>query len=310
MSKNYLTFYCCLFLSVYGAIAQEIEQFTVKDFDLRGSVKQCQVITDYGSEVFEFDERGRLLTVTTKYNEEDRDLTVYKYDNGTVVEKRTESYKNNTLDLSSSMAYLYTVDSTDHKIVKEKIISYDKEFLETQEYHFDDSNQLKRIVISHQNAVDEIIIEYTSYKNETTKTYLENGVIQKSIRESYGKSARGEQQKTILTKEYLDGELDKAVEERLDSNNNLIVKELFLFDSAEKQFESQEKHTYRYNADGFLTKEITKRGNAVGEKEYIYQFDNAPEKNWVKKIVTPDNSYVTRKINYHVAAENKENPQN
>ena len=37
---------------------------------------------------------------------------------------------------------------------------------------------------------------------------------------------------------------------------------------------------------------------------------NAPEKNWVKKISIPDNTYITRKIKYHLAEAEKENPQN
>lgn len=309
MTEKYIAVFLCFVLAGYTLVSQEIEQFTLKDFDLRGNVKQCQVITDYGSEVFEFDELGRLLMVTTQYNEMDRDVTAYTYDNGSIAEKRTESYKDNTLDLASSMAYLYTVDSTDHKVVREKIISYDKEFLETQDYHFNEENQLNRIVISHQDAVDEVLIEYTTYKNEITKTYLENGVIQKSVRESFKKNAKGEEQKTVLTKEYLDGEPNKAVEERFDAQQRLVVKEVFGFDAKEKQFATQEKHSYRYDNDGFLIREITQRGNAAGEREYIYQFDSAPEKNWVKKIITPDNAYVTRKIKYHAVVQEQENPQ-
>ncbi|MEM1336595.1 MAG: hypothetical protein AAGF96_02535 [Bacteroidota bacterium] len=309
MMEKYLASFLCFLLSGYILIAQEIKQFTLEDFDLRGNVKQCQVITDYGSEVFEFDTSGRLLTSITQYNETDRDVTVYTYENGELTEKRTESFKDNTLDLASSMAYLYNTDSTDHKIVREKIISYDKEFLETQEYHFDDGNRLNRIVISHQDAVDEVTIEYTSYKNEVTKTFLENGVIQKSVRESRSKNARGEELKTILTKEYLDGEPDKAVEERFNERQKIVVKEVFSFDATEKQFATQEKHSYRYDNDGFLVKEITQRGNAEGEREYIYQFDSAPEKNWVKKIITPDNTYVTRRVHYYTAEEEQENPQ-
>ncbi len=308
MIKKYFVQLFFFFFLVFEATGQEIERFTTSDFYLRGNVKSCQVITDYGKEVFEFDQLGRLLQVTTEYNENDRDVTSYKYGNGELIEKRSESYKDNALDVSSSMAYFYSVDSTDHKMIKEEIISYDKEFLETQRYHFDDKNQLERIVVSHQNAVDEITITKASYKNEVTTTYFENGIIQKSIRESVGKSTGGKSPKITLTKVYLDGEPNKATEERYDTQNKLVSREMFMYDAAQTQFVTQEKNTYSYSAEGFLSKEIIKRGNAVSEKQYIYQFDDAPVKNWVKKITTPDNTYTTRKIEYYPAESTSENP--
>ncbi|MEO0572008.1 MAG: hypothetical protein AAF039_09915 [Bacteroidota bacterium] len=298
MGKHYYLFFILLSFSSLTS-AQEIKQFQVADFDLRGNVKMCEVITDYGKEIFEFDVLGRLVKVTTQYNEDDMDVTSYNFVAENLVEKRMESYKDNILDASSSMAHFYTIDSTDNLKVKEEIISYDKEFVEVQEYQFDEDNRLTKIILSHENAVDEITVAHTQYKDENTKTYFENGIVQKSIRESIKKNKKLGELRVVLTKNYLDGEPSNAIEEIKDKRGLLVTKEMFQFDTGEKEFVSQEKHFLEYNEEGILTKETVKQGNAASEKAYIFQFDNNEEKNWVKKIITPENKFTTRKITYY-----------
>ncbi len=296
--KHYPLFFILLLFSSLTS-SQEIKQFQVGDFDLRGNVKICQVITDYGQEIFEFDVLGRLVKVTTQYNEDDKDVTSYSFVEENLVEKRVESYKDNVLDLSSSMAHFYTIDSTDNIKVREQIISYDKEFVEVQEYQFDGDNLLSKIVVSHEDAVDEIMVEHTAYKDENTKTYFENGVVEKSIRESTKKNKRLGVLSIVLTKNYLDGEPSNAIEEVRDNRGLLVSREVFQFDMGEKEFVSQEKRFFDYNEEGILTKETIRQGNATSEKEYIFQFDDNEQKNWVKKIITPDNTFTTRKISYY-----------
>ena len=53
-----------------------------------------------------------------------------------------------------------------------------------------------------------------------------------------------------------------------------------------------------YNAQGDIAKESIKKGKQLAAKEYIYQYDDTESKNWVKQIITPDNTYITRKITY------------
>ena len=298
MIKHYPFFLIVFFLG--GLLfSQEIKRFRLQDFDLRGNVKTCQVITDYGQEIFEFDALGRLVQVTTQYNEEDKDITRYKFNREELIEKRVESYKDNVLDLSSSMAYFYTIDSTDNVKITEQIVSYDKEFVEVQEYQYDVENQLVKIIVSHEDAVDEITIENSRYKNESTRTYFENGVVQKSVRESTKKNKNLGETKVVLNKTYLDGEPNKAVEEVLNKDNVLISREVFQYDLGQKEFVSKEKHFYEYDHGGTLAKETIKMGNSIAVKEYIFQFDDNQEKNWVKKIITPENTFTTRKISYY-----------
>ncbi|MCB0373177.1 MAG: hypothetical protein KDD31_09235 [Muricauda sp.] len=297
MKKHYSTLLFVSFFQVFGLWSQEVQIFKVEDFDLRGKVKSCLVITDYGRELFEFNEDGILTKTVTQYNDQDQDITDYKYENGELVEKRMESYKNNVLDESTSMANFYTIDTVPTRKVVEKIISYDKQFLEREEYQYDESGKLVRIISSNVDGVDETTFEYTPYKNELTISTFTNGILEKAVRTSEKKTTKGTQ-KVVLTKEYVDGEPNTAVEEVFHPDGNLFTREEFLYDLGEKEFVSQKKLFHHYK-DGVLDKVTTKTLNTESVDEFIFQFDSHTPKNWVKQIVTPDNTYTTRVIKYY-----------
>lgn len=309
MAKNYTAFFFFSFLLVHGLWAQEIQIFKVQDFDLNGKVKSCLVITDYGKELFEFNKEGFLIKTVTQYNDTDQDITYYKYDNDELLEKRMESYKDNVLDEATSMANFYSIDTLSPKRILEKIISYDKEFLEQQEHEYDENGRLTKITTSNSEGVDETSVEYTPYKNELTKSFVINGIMEKSIRTSERKNAKGIL-KVVLTKEYIDGESNKAIEEVYDPSGKLISKEVFLHSLTKKEFVSDRKMVYSYDVDDMLEKVITKTANSMSVKEYIFQFDSNEEKNWIKQIITPDNTYTTRKITYYPIEEIKEENPN
>ncbi|MEM7485170.1 MAG: hypothetical protein AAF348_08165 [Bacteroidota bacterium] len=297
MVKNYvaLLFFNLVFLAVLRS--QDIQIFKVQDFDLKGKVKSCLVITDYGKESFEFNRDGLLVKTITQYNDTDQDITYYKYNNNELLEKRMESYKNNILDASTSMANFYSVDSLPEKKVLEKIISYDKEFLEQQEYVYDAKGKLMKITTSNEDGVDETTVEYTPYKNELTTSFFINSVLEKSIRTSERKGKTGVQN-VVLTKEYIDGDPNTAVEEIFNVNERLISKEFFRYSTTEKRFVQEKKLFYTYGEDGMLDKITSKTATSQSVKEYIFQFDSNKEKNWIKQIITPDNTYTTRRITY------------
>ncbi|WP_420322387.1 hypothetical protein [Flagellimonas sp.] len=305
MLKNYTwIFFLLLSLNVFP---QEIQIFSVGDFDLRGKVKSCLVITDYGRELFEFNEGGLLIKTITQYNETDQDITYYKYEGEELLEKRMESYKNNVLDEATSMANFYSIDTVPFKKISEKIISYDKEFLELQEYVFDDKGRLAKITTSNADGVDETVLEYSSYKDESTISHFVNEIMEKSVRTSERKTAGGIQ-KAVLTKEYIDGEPNVAYEEVFDDAEKLVSKETFNYDPAKNEFVTTQKRMFHYDADGMLEKVVTKTANAESVKEYIFQFDSSEEKNWIKQIITPDNSYVTRRITYYASEAAQKDP--
>ncbi|MCL6273572.1 hypothetical protein M3P19_06090 [Muricauda sp. 2012CJ35-5] len=297
-----------LLLMNFPTNGQEIQLLTVKDFDLVGPVKSCLVITDYGRELFEFDKQGYLIKTVTQYNETDQDITYFKYENDHLVEKRMESYKDNMLDASTSMVNFYARDSLQPQKLYEKIVSYDKEFLEQQEYEFDEENRLVKITTSNAEGVDESTVQYEPYKNELTTSYLHNGILEKSIRTSEKKTVQG-YLKIELTKDFIDGEPNKACEKTVHDDGRLASEEYFAYNVSEKEFQSERKLIYEYDAEGILEKVTTKTANAVAVKEFIFQFDSNPEKNWIKKIVTPDNTYSTRRIAYYKPEEIEESQE-
>jgi len=308
MKKHYTILLLFSFFQIAGIWSQEVQIFTVEDFDLKGKVESCLVSTDYGKELFEFNKDGVLIKTVTQYNDNDQDITYYKYNDGELVEKRMESYKNNVLDESTSMANFYEVDTIPNRKVTEKIISYDKQFLEQEQYHYDDEGKLVRIISSNGDGVDEITFEYSEIKNEHTVSTFTNGILQKSVRTSTKKGPNGNQ-KVVLTKEYIDGEPNTALEEVFNSMGNLVTSEDFLYDMVEKEFVSQKKRFYHYT-DGFLSKVVKKTINTESADKYIFQFDSHDPSNWVKQIVAPSNTYITRTIKYYEEEAPKEETTN
>ena len=301
MVKNYITQFLfiliCLPLVFY---AQEVKIFTLKDFDLKDSVKTCLVSTSYGKEEYDFDRKGVLTKSVTRYNEADYDVVYYKYQNDELIEKRSESYRNNIFDPSTSIAHFYKLDILNNVKVTEKIVSYEEEFLDQYVYYYDDKGDLVKIIRTNNDGIDETLIEYKKYKGEYTVTYLINNEPLKSIRTSQLKKKNGTVQKIVLTKEYLKGEANKAFEEVFNEKGLLVAQQEFEYNVAEKTFVPTKRTTYTYDDNDMLVGEASKNGDEVMKKEYVYQYDREGEGNWIKQIVRPENTYKTRKITYYV----------
>lgn len=298
-----------LFLFVFTAAfsivrGQEIQIFTLEDFDLKGDVKFCLVSTDYGKEEYDFNKNGLLTKSVTRYNEADYDVVYYKYSKGELLEKRAESYRNNTFDPSTSIAHFYEIDSTDNLIIQERIFSYDKQFLDQYIYVYDEFGDLASIERTNNDGTDKTLVEHKKFKGENTVTYLLNDTPVKSIRTSTLKPANKPAQRVVLTKEYLNGEESEAFEEVFSMDGRLMAQQEFEYNSELKKFEPTTRTSYEYDEKGMLIAETAKRGAGIIKKEYIYQYDNSELGNWIKQIVTPDNTYTTRKITYYLA-ENK-----
>ncbi|MGB5499772.1 MAG: hypothetical protein WBM77_12660 [Maribacter sp.] len=279
--------------------SQEIKIFTIEDFDLKGPVKSCLVSTKYGKEEYDFNEEGMLTKSVTRYNEEDYDVTYYKFKQGELVEKRFENYRNNIFDSSTSYANFYVIDTIPVRKVTEKIITYDKEFLDRYEYLYNADGILVKIIRTNNDGNDETLIEYTDYKGEQTQTNSLNGTILKSVRNSTRIAKNKSDQRIVLTKKFLEGEPHTALEEIFDSEGKLISKTKFIQDLKKKQFTPEQVIFYEYNDRDMLIKSISKSGKVTDVKEFIYQFDNGEEGNWIKEIITPENAYITRIINYY-----------
>jgi YD repeat-containing protein len=226
-------------------------------------------------------------------------LVSYIYKDGELAEKRSESYRDNTFDPSTSIAHVYELDTLEHRKVTEKIVSYENEFLEQHSYEYDANGDLVKMTRINDEGIDETLVEYKKYKGEYTITYLINNVPLKSIRTSTLKKKNGTVQEVVLVKEFLRGEASKAFEEVFDTSGKLVAKQEFEYKEVEKTFTPTTRTTYSYNENDLLVEEVAKGITTTKQKTYIYQYDNKEDGNWVKQIIAPENSYVTRKITYY-----------
>lgn len=284
-----------LFLS-----AQEIRIFTKSDFNLKGNVASSTVITDYGKEVFYFDEAGYLSKLKTQFNDKDYSITYYKYDNGELKEKRVENYNDEVFDAATSIANFYSIDTTKNKVITEKIFSYDKKSLGEYVFSYNEKSKLESIKHTNEEGIDDTIIEYSDYKKEHTETHLFNGNIKKSIRTSSKKTKNNQTLTLVLTKSFLEGMPQTAIEETINEEELLLKKVTFTYDNKQKEFVPTEKVIYTYNETGMILSSTSKIEAEEVVKEFLYQYDGSEHKNWIKQIVTPENSYTTRLITYYV----------
>ena len=307
MVKNYISTFLGIFLGILTVLnaqslySQEINIFKYTDFDLKGPVKSCLVITDYGKEEFEFNEAGLLTKAITRYNDDDYDITIYKYAKEELKEKRFENYRDGVFDRNTSIANIYTIDTTANKKITEKIVSYNKEFLDQYEYYYDKDDQLVKITRTSTDGIDETLVEYSSANGEQTASYFLNSVLLKTVRVKETKSNTNTTRKIKLVTDFLDGEPNTAKEEIFNAKNKLISETKMVFDKKANKLLPKETKTFTYNEAGMLLELRTKIGQGVSLKKYVYQFDNTKSGNWVKQIITPDNTYITRKIKYFEA---------
>lgn len=305
MVENYKTwvpvFVSILLFAVNPVLlcAQETKVFTTEDFDLIGKVKSCLVLTDYGREEFDFNKEGMLTKSVTRYSDKDYSITYYKFKDGFLAERRDEVYRDGNFDENSSIAHFFERDSTSGITVTEQIVSYSKEFIDSYKYFFDEDSRLVKTIRSGTDGVDETRVEYSQYKGETTITYFLNEVLQKTIRESEQKGKDGKAQRILLTKEFINGAPDEAMEAIYNNENQLVSETFFEYDEKEKSFVPSKKIGYQYGEHGVHSAIKTQEGLQNSTDSFIYQFDTTG--NWIKQIVTPSNSYTTRKISYYQA---------
>ncbi len=305
MIKNYLLILLKIntvaisLMMALTVLPQEPKIFMRSDFDLSGPVKSCRVITDYGKEDFEFNNEGFLTKSVTSYSGNDYDVSYYKYQDNRLIERRDERYQDGRFDEITSMAHFYEYDSLPELRITEKILSYSKDFQEQYEYFYNTDGQLIRMLRSHADGVDETLIEYSTYKDEKTVSYLLNGLLQKTIRTSFKKQKGGERSKIVLTKNFIEGIPEKATEQVINEKDQVISSLEFVYSAKEKSFVPLEKKQFNYDTQEKLESVISTIGQEKAAVQYLYQFDGNELGNWVKKIITPENSYTTRVIEYY-----------
>lgn len=287
------------YLVVSQGWGQSIPTFTLADFDLKNRVKSCLISTSYGVEEYDFDRNGLLIKSVTRFNDKDYHVIHYKYVNGKLKEKRSESYRNDVFDASTSIAHFYEIDSTKHLKIQERIFTYDKEFLDEYVYEYNAKDVLTTIRRTNNQGTDVTRIERKKEKGEFTTTHMLNGEPLKSVRISTIKPKNRPEQKIVLTKEFLKGQASAALEEVYDKKGRLMAKQAFEFNTDNRKFEPTVRTSFTYDDLGILISETSTSNKETLTKAYVYHYDAIENGNWVKKISTPDNIYISRKILYY-----------
>lgn len=291
-----------LFTGLTAASAQAPQVLTLADFDLRGPVQQCIVTTDYGREEYTFDRKGRLVKAVTRYSDTDYDVTYYKLKDTLLVEQRDEVYRDEIFDEQTSIARFFSRDTTRGMRITEKIFSYDKEFREQNEYHFDLKQRLTRIISADQDGVDETILTYEQNGGGQTVIYTLNDNLQKTTRTYKRPSAQGDTVKVVYSKEYQDSIPLQATENIYNLQGQRLVENQFGFRKSDSSLVPVKKTIYQYGDQGLLSAVITQQGKSEKKVSYIYQLDGSSYHNWIREIITPANTYTSRKLTYFKAS--------
>jgi hypothetical protein len=265
-------------------------------------VRTSTVITDYGEERFEFDPGGKLLKTLTRYSDTDYDITYYRYGQGVLTERRDEVYRDGSFDQSSSFARFYQRDSLAGTLT-ETITSYDQQMKEQFTFAYDSTGRVERIVRIGPEGIDETRVAFSEQKGEETAEYFKNGQLSKSIRRSETKGVEGTTI-TTLVKEYFQGVPQKALEQTRNSKDHLLLETQFVYDSVKSGFRKESTRVFTYGHDGLLESETISYLNTKGrvsstvEKKFLYQKDGKTPGNWIRKVITPENTIIARRITY------------
>lgn len=290
---------------------QGIERFTLDDFDLRGPVEKCVVITAYGKEEYSFNREGLLTRVLTRYNEQDLDITHYRYRDNLLSEKRDEVYRDGKFDTSTSLAHFYSRDTLGENdslpsyVLRERILSYDQQINELNEFYYNEDGRLTRRVHSTAEGIDDLTQTYESSGDTLIGRVYQNDVLTQLLKEYAVIRDSADTLKYKENTKYISGEPETRDLKILDPAGKVLEQQQWIFDPAMNKFRSEKRTQYTYNEEGVLKEEVSSIAKRKEKKEYIYQFDNGKGGNWVKQIILPENAYTTRKITYYKKEEKK-----
>lgn len=281
------------FLS-YDTFAQ-VNVSTINDFGLKGKVQKCIQQSEYGTETYEFDQKGRLLRLSSRLNQNQKEEIRFIYKNDTLDQKWIEVYLDNQLKKDMSFVFHFNYKEN---TVEEWTIRLDEESVTKATYQYDDKSRLLYRLLSdglEEQRYDYQYIEAADssvtgiYKNNERFERILNmkdksGNTVKSIHEEWSqgillrKNSFEKNEKGQITKEEL---IDFGIQN--DTISNTLYK----------------KTTYSYDGNGNISDVVIRNDRISKRQNFIYQYDNHTPSNWVKKIELPSNKYINRIITYY-----------
>ena len=289
-----LFIFAVFFFLSYDAFAQ-VNVPTINDFGLKGKVQKCIQQSEYGTETYEFDQKGRLLRLSSRLNQNQKEEIRFIYKNDTLDQKWIEVYLDNQLKKDMSFVFHFNYKEN---TVEEWTIRLDEESVTKATYQYDDKSRLLYRLLSdglEEQRYDYQYIEAADssvtgiYKNNERFERILNmkdksGNTVKSIHEEWSqgillrKNSFEKNEKGQITKEEL---IDFGIQN--DTISNTLNK----------------KTTYSYDGNGNISDVVIRNDRISKRQNFIYQYDKHTPSNWVKKIELPSNKYINRIITYY-----------
>ena len=301
--KNRITktvFPCFTLFAAILVYGQEPEVFTRSDFQVRGPVKQLIVRASYGQEQFDFDRSGRLTKSVTRYSEKDYDITYYIFSGNVLKERRDEVYRDGVIDRQSSIARVYQIDSLANQML-EAVSSYDRSITEQLTLQYDSLQRLTGVRRAYNEGIDLTELDYVLEDGHQIQHFSVNGMRYKTVHMFSADSIKPGYSVTRTVSLRM-GIPQTAHEIVSDAQHKKTAEHRFRFDSETRTWHREQTVKYDYNADGLLQSQTTYTSNGQiipPVLKYIYQMDGGKPSNWVRQVITPENSIVAREVFYY-----------
>jgi YD repeat-containing protein len=289
-----------LFLfSISWGTAQEVLIKKREDYQLKGPVKKCTVLTSYGKEVFEFNRKGWLERITSFFNETDYHITNYIYSNSGIKERRIEYYEGGIIDREASIANFYQKDSVSSKIISENVVDYTGNLIEQKSYVYDSLSRVKTIYKRSPQGRFTTQISYSKDSLGSTfiTAYYLDSIINKKVFITLPKK-NDKEIYTHVTKQFLDSEPVEESFVLINEKDEVTLRETSFYDPEKESWVLNSSIRYRYDSKGKVVEQKTQQGNSLFTQQYTYQVDGTPYSNWIKQIILPNLTYTTRIVEY------------
>ena len=284
-----------LVIFLFNCLSAQINHPTLKDFNLKGRVYQCTQQSEYGSETYEFDKKGRLLRLSTLLDQNRREEIRFVYKNDTLDQKWIEVYQDNSL--IKDMSYVFHFDYRENKVI-EWTIRLDEESVSKTTYSYDDRSRLLNRLLSDGIEEERYDYQYVETRDSTVTRIFKNN---KLVERTWIRKMASDLKEQSITEEWSRGILLRKNSIEKNQNAQIIKEELtdYVIQSDSITTTSKKQLTYAYDENGNINSIVTSNGLISKRQNYIYQYDNHTPSNWVKRIEIPSNKYINRIITYH-----------
>ena len=284
-----------LVIFLFNCLSAQINHPTLKDFNLKGRVYQCTQQSEYGSETYEFDKKGRLLRLSTLLDQNRREEIRFVYKNDILDQKWIEVYQDNSL--IKDMSYVFHFDYRENKVI-EWTIRLDEESVSKTTYSYDDRLRLLNRLLSDGIEEERYDYQYVETRDSTVTRIFKNN---KLVERTWIRKMASDLKEQSITEEWSRGILLRKNSIEKNQNAQIIKEELtdYVIQSDSITTTSKKQLTYTYDENGNINSIVTSNGLISKRQNYIYQYDNHTPSNWVKRIEIPSNKYINRIITYH-----------